>query len=295
MSVQLEKVRESHQDSAPATRDPTLASLAALLPRSTTTSTSTPTPSTSQSNGAPAPPPRSYTLVNVNSSSSSGVAVPLDRYRAKLEECATLHHDVDTLTRSNEAYQRRLAAQEAENAELRATIAKLQCVRQAPSANGDPASDTPTSAGLDSPPPPPAASAVAALPEAALEGATVESCAGQLTTSVPAPNDGCTPPGLCASDTAASALAGGTAADVAGQRDDRHAQPPASATHTSRSSSLSSSRSSTPNTAADPFAMPSRSSPRQPQHSTYVSAAEVTAYGRALSEILEAPLGPWEE
>ncbi|CAG9569668.1 putative leucine-rich repeat protein [Leishmania major strain Friedlin] len=57
-------------------------------------------------------------------------SIPLDRYRAKLEECAELHRQLEELAQTKEAVEQRLASCQAEAVQLRQTVHRLECVVQ---------------------------------------------------------------------------------------------------------------------------------------------------------------------
>ncbi|TPP42880.1 hypothetical protein CGC20_8225 [Leishmania donovani] len=57
-------------------------------------------------------------------------SIPLDRYRAKLEECAELHRQLEELAHTKEAVEQRLSSCQAEAVQLRQTVHRLECVLQ---------------------------------------------------------------------------------------------------------------------------------------------------------------------
>ncbi|KAG5506594.1 hypothetical protein JIQ42_06846 [Leishmania sp. Namibia] len=82
----------------------------------------------------PAPPPArglpTISTAEAAVAAASSPGITLDRYRAKLEECAELHHQVEELTRTNEAVEQRLASCQTEAAQLRRALQRLKCVLQ---------------------------------------------------------------------------------------------------------------------------------------------------------------------
>ncbi|KAG5485489.1 hypothetical protein LSCM1_07574 [Leishmania martiniquensis] len=80
----------------------------------------------------PTPPPARAppAVVTAAVAATPSPSTALGRYRAKLEECAELHHKVEELTRTNEVMEQRLASCQAEGVQLRQALHRLECVLQ---------------------------------------------------------------------------------------------------------------------------------------------------------------------
>ncbi|KPI86391.1 hypothetical protein ABL78_4542 [Leptomonas seymouri] len=302
MSAQFEGAPKPPEDYSPTPSDPLPSSRPSLPPLKP--------PMSSPTKRLPMEVPTSLARMGMLASNgnSGGITVPLDRYRAKLEECAALHQCVATLTRSNEEYQQLLIAEKAENARLRATIARLQGECQAGHHHVDAVFGAPPSAALDTSPP---TGAAATSPRRASEGsvrsrreagneapATAPCAATPMKSSSLSPerasNGDRRPPDVQSPASAAAVEPAG-----ASQQQGHNSRSSPSTTCTSRTSSCSCSRSSSrgthdPSGKAQRYAMPLRQ-PSRPLCSANAGATDMTAYGRAVFEILAAPLGPWEE
>ncbi|GET86306.1 leucine-rich repeat protein, putative [Leishmania tarentolae] len=57
-------------------------------------------------------------------------SIPLDRYLAKVEECAELHRQLEVLAHAKESVEQRLANSQAEGIQLRQTVHRLECMVQ---------------------------------------------------------------------------------------------------------------------------------------------------------------------
>ncbi|CAJ1006080.1 hypothetical protein Q4I28_001396 [Leishmania naiffi] len=79
-----------------------------------------------------ASPPRMLPPVEAAAAVAAALpsGIPLDRYQAKLEECAELHRQVEKLTHTNEAVEQRLASCQAEAVQLRQAVHRLESVLQ---------------------------------------------------------------------------------------------------------------------------------------------------------------------
>ncbi|XQJ25072.1 leucine-rich repeat protein, putative [Leishmania guyanensis] len=79
-----------------------------------------------------APPSRMLPPVDAAAAVAAALpsGIPLDRYQAKLEECAELHRQVEKLTHTNEAVEQRLASCQAEAVQLRQAVHRLESVLQ---------------------------------------------------------------------------------------------------------------------------------------------------------------------
>jgi hypothetical protein len=331
MSLQLDSAQEPPTPGvgvfhAATTTTTTTASRSPLPPLRAPVVLATRSPFSSPSSSpiTSAPPPTSCT------------AVPLDRYRAKLEECAALHRTVDALTQDHEACQRHLAEEKATNAQLRKTIAELQRVLQSgkrvnnseapaeqllsPAAsvafpattvtapvNGatlalrqpteSPGDDTSQRAGLESSAPAHQGTSALVFSEEAPRG--VGRPADLLFDYLENPHhtsppfSGHSPCSMTATarHTAPTACKTAHFAEEQLEEEQQHspASSSASAQSSQRSPSLLQSASSSQHTREVEDVGRSRR-----HHSAHTSAAEATAYVRAMSEILAAPLGPWE-
>ncbi|CBZ24209.1 putative leucine-rich repeat protein [Leishmania mexicana MHOM/GT/2001/U1103] len=76
----------------------------------------------------PTPPPAIPAAATVTAATLP--SIPLDRYLAKLEECAELHRQLEELAHTKEAVEQRLASCQAEAVQLRQTVHRLECVLQ---------------------------------------------------------------------------------------------------------------------------------------------------------------------
>ena len=237
-----------------------------------------------------------------NSSSSSccnGITVPLERYRAKLVECAALHRSVADLTSQRETYERFLAAEKAENVRLRTLVAQLQ---SASAAARTTESSEDASTHLHE-------GAKKSLPSSPNTQTKLhDSSSMHPAVVVGKPRTASSPVGSsiapCGSEAAPPPSTAQRANDTSIQTSQQQEQQRQQAFQRARSSSSSSSSamSGSPSRSVDTSgsenaeAHSTSSCPSTRQRcAARVSAADATAFVWAMGEVLASPLGPWED